>query len=417
MKNKEIKKTQPQDDLLQTEESENIEHLEQKNKHKIKQLEENNEKEVFGLTLSDAVTNAEMILSFAAETGVNVESEIIAYIVEAKKMEGSNEWTTEGETNFWVAYKTVAQEIKPVSIDSIKASEESKIKTPNWFDKFIKRKKKKSIVHNAVLRYSSLTLFFMISLLLLQIYAVLGSNILFTIEKGNHGMSNNELRLSQLILITESNNENRSANLEKTNLEMKMQETTKEVNSGIELLLSWMRVAGFLFTDETTKKVEVGKEENIEPDMMALDADFDFEATGQDITINNNIMVVQEARSLIQILSLYVLPLLYGLLGGFVFVLRSIASETRHVTYTKASNLKYDLRILLGALGGLAVGLFWGDIEKQNLDFMESLTTGLVAFLAGYSIEFVFRLVDQLVFSIGDKKVEKVESKAAAQEQ
>ena len=345
-----------------------------------------------------------MILSFASENGIDVDVETISYIVHAKEMEKKNKWTSEGEINFWTAYKSVAQLIKPVSIDSIKASEESKIKNANWYDRFFKRRKRKSIVHNAVLRYSSLILLLMVSLLVLQIYAVIGSNLLFTIEKGNTSMKDGERRLSQLILITENNNENRSAILEKSNVEMNLQGTTKEVNSSIELLLSWMRIFDFIFTDET-KKMEA----DIEPAMLEIDADIDFDAMSQDFTIDKNIMVIQESRSLIQVISLYVLPLLYGLLGGFVFVLRNIFNEIKNVTYTKASNLKYGLRILLGALGGLAVGLFWGDIEKQNLDFMESLTTGLVAFLAGYSIEFVFRLVDRFIFSIGDKKEDRKE--------
>lgn len=404
---KDIKKIQPQNDLMSSEEIENIDPLEQENNaHKKKFKEEQNEKEQLGLTLSDAVTNSEMILSFASESGIDVEPETILNIVQAKKMEKNNQWTNEGETNFWISYKTVAQLIKPVSIDSIKASEESKIKRPNWLDNLLKKKRKKSIVHNAVLRYSSLALFFMIALLLLQIYSLIGSRLLITIEDGNINMKEGEHRLSELILITENNNENRSAILEKSNIEISLQETTKEVNSSIELLLSWMRIADFLFIDETRKM-----EEDIEPVMLEVDADIDFDAMSQEFTIDKNIMVIQEAKSLIQILSLYILPLLYGLLGGFVFVLRSIANETRHVTFTKASNLKYGLRIHLGALAGLAVGLFWGDIEKQNINFVESLSTALVAFLAGYSIEFVFRLVDKLVFSIGANKEQKEDKK------
>ncbi len=406
-KSQEIKKIQPQEELLANEEIENSDFVKEKNAKRAKKIEEEqNEKEQLGLTLSDAVTNSEIILAFASESGTDVDVETISNIVHAKEMEMENKWTNEGEINFWIAYKSAAQLIKPVSIDSIKASEESKIKSPNWNDRLFKRRKRKSIVHNAVLRYSSLILLLMVSLLMLQIYAVIGSNLLFTIEKGNINMKGGEHRLSQLILITENNNENRSAILEKSNIEINLQETTKEVNSSIELLLSWMRIFDFIFTDET-KKMEA----DIEPAMLEIDADIDFDAMNQDFTIDKNIMVIQEARSLIQVISLYILPLLYGLLGGFVFVLRNIFNEIKNVTYTKASNLKYGLRILLGALGGLAVGLFWGDIEKQNLNFMESLTTGLVAFLAGYSIEFVFRLVDRFIFSIGDKKDDRKEQK------
>ena len=364
--------------------------------------EEPNEKETLGLTRSDALANAEMILSFAAEAGIDVQPEIIRNIVQAKHMEASKTWTIDGETNFWIAYKTVAYLIKPVSIDSIKASEEAKIKVPNWFQRFLRKKYKRSIVHHAVLRYSSLAIFIMILLLLLQIYSLIGSLLLDSIEKGNLGMKNEEIRLSELILITENNAENRSAILEKTNIEINIEKNTKEINSSIELLQTWMRIADFVFTDEAKKM-----ENKIEPKLLEADADINFDAISQEFVIDKNIMAIQEAKSLIQILTLYILPLLYGLLGGLAFVLRSISVETKSVTYTKSSNLKYGLRIHLGALAGLAIGLFWGDIEKQNLNFIESVSTAFVAFLAGYSVEFVFRLVDQLIFSIGEKKEDK----------
>jgi hypothetical protein len=242
----------------------------------------------------------------------------------------------------------------------------------------------------------------MILLLLLQIYSLIGSLLLDSIEKGNLNMKNEETRLSELILITENNTENRSAILEKTNIEINIEKNTKEINSSIELLQTWMRIADFVFTDEVRKM-----ENQIEPALLEADADINFDAISQEFVIDKNIMAIQEAKSLIQILTLYILPLLYGLLGGLAFVLRSISVETKSVTYTKSSNLKYGLRIHLGALAGLAIGLFWGDIEKQNLNFIESVSTAFVAFLAGYSVEFVFRLVDQLIFSIGDKKEEK----------
>lgn len=410
------KMQQPTDELLHKEMLDNASSEKQnadQEAARLKKIKEKAiEKEELGYTRSDALTNAEMILSFASESGIDVDPEMIGYIVKAKQMEKEGHWAVEDETYFWIAYKTIAQLIKPVSIDSIKASEESKIKKHTWVEKFFKKTRRKSLVHRSVLRYSSLALFFMVILLLLQIYALLGSQLLISIEEGNRVMTQGEDRLSELILITENNNDNRSAILEKNTIEIELVQKTKEVNSSIELLLAWMRIASFVYTDETKKM-----EKNIEPVSFDADADINFDAMTPEFVIDKNIMAIQEAKSMIQILSLYILPLLYGLLGGFVFVLRSISKETRNVTYTKASNLKYGLRIHLGALSGLAIGLFWGDIEKQNLGFIESLSTALVAFIAGYSIEFVFRLVDQMIFSIGEKNENKVPEASKPQKQ
>jgi len=104
-----------------------------------------------------------------------------------------------------------------------------------------------------------------------------------------------------------------------------------------------------------------------------------------------NVVIVQQAKSLIIILNQYILPLLYGLLGGFAFVLRSLANETKKLIYTPTSNIEYGLRIHLGALAGLVVGFLWGDFQGKSFGIVESLSPLAVAFLAGYSVDFLFR--------------------------
>jgi hypothetical protein len=67
------------------------------------------------------------------------------------------------------------------------------------------------------------------------------------------------------------------------------------------------------------------------------------------------------------------------------------------MTYTAVSNIKYALRIHLGALAGLVVGFLWGDIASGSIGVANSFSPLAVAFIAGYSVEFMFRLLDSII--------------------
>ncbi len=120
-------------------------------------------------------------------------------------------------------------------------------------------------------------------------------------------------------------------------------------------------------------------------------------------TATLNMYVIQQSKSLIIIFNQYILPLLYGLLGGFAFVLRSLAEESRNMTYTATSRIKYGLRIHLGALAGLVIGFLWGDFQGKSFGVVESLSPLAVAFLAGYSVDFLFRMLDSIISTTGKK--------------
>ena len=85
-------------------------------------------------------------------------------------------------------------------------------------------------------------------------------------------------------------------------------------------------------------------------------------------------------------MTLYLLPLLYGLLGAFTFGLRSLSIETQRLTYSRASNTKYRLRIYMGALDGLVVVLVrTGRVRANKYDISQSANVIGVGFLSGLS--------------------------------
>jgi hypothetical protein len=111
-----------------------------------------------------------------------------------------------------------------------------------------------------------------------------------------------------------------------------------------------------------------------------------------------NVEQLQTAQIILPALLKYVLPILYGALGASAYIVRALTAEIRDTTYTVGSGIRYQLRFYLGAVAGLAIAWFTSDPRPlENNGIMESLSPLALAFLAGYSVELLFSLLDRLV--------------------
>ncbi len=113
----------------------------------------------------------------------------------------------------------------------------------------------------------------------------------------------------------------------------------------------------------------------------------------------NNAIFLNElsAEFVLRILEAYVLPLLYGLLGAFLFVLRSLAKDVRRMVYCRQSDSDYRLRLTLGALAGLAIGWLLTPEQRGEISV---LSTFALPLLAGYNVELLFSLMDRLISTL-----------------
>lgn len=352
------------------------------------------------LLLKEAMTDAEKLLAYASEYGIKLEKQHIKAIVNAKKSNTYDKWSSQEEIDFWIAFQVISRAVYPVTIDSLRASSKPLIEQPlNWWQKNM-RLKKKSNVEQSVAYYRRFAFIAMIVMLTIQIYALIGTALMTKWNAGNERMIEIEKRMQSLLLITSANSEDKTARMEQQNLELELDELGQEVESEIHLLNDWLDLTYDIWsknTDETTKAVKETMSNNGAPlSVNTSDA-------------SKNIVIIQRAKSLIVILNQYILPLLYGLLGGIAFVLRSINKETKLMTYTSVSRIKYGLRVNLGALAGLVIGFLWGDLQGKSFGMTESLSPLAVAFIAGYSVEFIFRMLDSLI-GVTSKKTAEVKA-------
>ena len=353
--------------------------------------------------LYEAISNAELLLNYSTEYGVDVDEQCIATIIEAKNKKLDKGHDLESEIKFWIAYRTISKAVQPVTLDSLSSMKETEIKNPNWVQRFFKKTRKDSFYEYSAKKYRNFVLFWMIVLLSVQIFSLKGTTLLNTIQMSFKRIAEIDNRVGELRLLVTADNNNESASLERYTLESEKAKLDQEIKSGIELLEPWVKIVRKLFvltTKEDKKKTVVKASETAQT--LTVGPPPIGENTAE-VSMNNQISIIQEAQNFTQIIQLYILPLLYGLIGGFVFVLRSITSDVKSMLFSKFSTIKYSLRLHLGALAGLIVGLLWGDIAKQQITFLESLSTSGFAFIAGYGIEYLFDGLDKLVAGIGKK--------------
>ena len=105
--------------------------------------------------------------------------------------------------------------------------------------------------------------------------------------------------------------------------------------------------------------------------------------------------VKQAADLVIGVFGSYILPVLFGIVGAVAYVVRPISEQIRNTTFSETSPIRHLMRITLGALMGAVIGLFSGSTSPLTLPPLA------LSFLAGYGVEGVFRMFDELIQRLG----------------
>ena len=92
----------------------------------------------------------------------------------------------------------------------------------------------------------------------------------------------------------------------------------------------------------------------------------------------------------------FVLPMLYGGLGGIAYALRTLAQQSRDRLYGVENETADSLRTWLGVIAGLAIGWFFAP-DKSTGARLGALSPLALAFVAGYSVDLLFTAMDRLV--------------------
>lgn len=107
------------------------------------------------------------------------------------------------------------------------------------------------------------------------------------------------------------------------------------------------------------------------------------------------------AGAMKQILAAFILPAIYGLLGALTFILRSHAAAAEAATLSGTVPTAYAVRLTLGAVAGIAIGLFVqpDSVQEAESEIFAALLPISLAFLAGYGVDLLFNGMDRLILA------------------
>lgn len=100
----------------------------------------------------------------------------------------------------------------------------------------------------------------------------------------------------------------------------------------------------------------------------------------------------------LDVLAVFILPFVYGSLGSCVYLLRVTEKRLRHRDFDCARIPEHWNRLVLGTLSGGAIILVMQQvIESTAIGNGVPVTAALLGFLAGYSVDFLFDVIDRIL--------------------
>lgn len=324
--------------------------------------------------LRNSVKNAQLILAYASERGIDVREEIIVSIINVRKKLDLGDDLEETEAKFWMVYSELARLIRPVSIESLEVIRGNRRAEPSrWFVNIFRSK---SLSSQYLKTYRWVGIFILVVMLLVQIYWVIGAKLIadfhslpIELEKVMKEKIEKEKMLGEKAV------ESFEINL----LQSKIWNIEDNLASSSIVIRKWNRIW-----------------------QMVIPVSSD--STDTEASSESALLEMKYASFALDAIKEYFLPLLYGLLGAFAYIFRNIFQEIKEKTLTSESNIKYVLRLHLGALTGLAVGWFFGDDEGKSVFTISNLSPLALSFLAGYSVEIFFSGMDKIINSFSSEK-------------
>jgi len=356
-----------------------------------------------GKGLSTAIAEAEQIVLYTVRHGIDVPTDILKTVVAARKKGLLDRWSEDDLVKFWQSAAAIAKLVQPVTIDSIKATG-SAVATMVWGG------------------FSALLLVFLVMTQIIWIYGTNATtnidNINKTLEDTQTDLLANQGRTVGASAAAaqpgaagrEGGAQPQPANSAESVMQLAnaiyrdqkiIEQKNRELTAAYQILESW--VSPFVSVSELPAPPAPlpVRRQNLTPQGILVEETAAEAATRAAAAAEETRLAVwhqvllDAAKARLKAMSGYVLPLLYGLLGAAAYVMRSLSKEISEVTFSKVSHVRFALRLVLGMLSGISVGLV---LTPETFPTTLSAVTPLaLAFLAGYSVELVFSAMDRLI--------------------
>ena len=315
--------------------------------------------------IARAQEDIQRLLAYSAERSrVTLDSDVIEAAVFVRRF-APKELDAAAEAKLWSVLNTLTSAVFPVTASSLRDMEAL------GYDE-VKSRRTIPTAHAAVRQARWWLAGTFMGVLVVQIYAVVGTSILSEISRLDKEAESVANQIGDLK--AKSGPEGPGVNLDlftarqmdlaaKLGAEQGLLEAWNRPWRGVTLSPVWNGVGETLLTGDAMRDQQIATE-----------------------------VPIQAAQAAVSALSVYVLPLLYGLLGASAFVLRRVADQIDSSTFSAVSIHRHRIRRVLGMVFGPTVVLLVGPTE--GLTRLIPLSTVALAFVAGYGVEVVFALFD-----------------------
>jgi hypothetical protein len=341
--------------------------------------------------LQQSIMKAQALLAFSAEANVAVPDTVVEGITDAQRAFGTEAWSLGIERAFWTAFREISGLVTPVTFTSLQ-----------WVA---------TRGRGTTLLFIALGIASLVVLILGQIFWVYINNTSTQIRGSIERLNQKTKELveieataglldRQLIFARERGvNPDELQQLEARNVQLRGK--TEELATDIRQIRGLLAAQFVILADWAPEFG--GDPKPQEPGWF--DSDLERKAKLDNLAkwyedqrtergFEKEYLLAQ-ADSILALMSTYVLPLLYGMLGTVAYILRSVSRGVQERVLTESSVLNFWVRIPLGMLSGVAIGWFLNEgTLPTGWDAVQPLA---LAFVAGYSVELIFTAMDRLV--------------------
>jgi len=339
----------------------------------------------------EAVTDAEFLLKYAAESGIEIESQVRDYILQARTSGTAR--TDEQTANLLTALTTLAGRLKPVTAESLKvcAIQERLTIGGYWL---------------ATIALASIIVPFSV---LSFVTAAASDAVRNDIASANELAVKLTTQLEPMRAIGPASTTLSPQNAQASAPKLPPGLTEQEVATELQQFASETRAiyrraqqlnifVGYIGPDPFAAEIRQKNSTETLHKLLELSLPLQFDPD----TVNGSIRKYQDVRYFAQTVTEAVsfwygaftaclLPVLYALLGTCAYLMRYFEEQIRTKTYVKS--VGNSTRFLIAGIGGAVVGLFNSVMITKG----PSIPPFAIAFLVGYSVDVFFSFLESLL--------------------
>ncbi len=375
--------------------------------------------------LANSLANAQLLMMTAAERGIMLENDVTQTILNANEAFDKNLVTPEITNSFWHAYETLSQTLSPITIESVRANHDlQRLQTGNGG--CLHSRKYAPMSLKSAFRYKLLSLTTLLSLIALQVFWAIGNTLVIDIKEQSDRIIDLEAQLftesnptipmkgsdlaKRLASSEEADGEASSLTNDAAQKNFPISTNTQALNRQIGEYISW----------RSAEIIELKNWNRLWGRLIFFSQQTWDKSDYEDLSMEAKTHIHYiSAQYVLHAISNYFLPILYGLLGASFYVLRQLPKDIENLTFSMNSHIDYGLRITQGPLAGIMASFFFTDAPSKlysltshssaiatiNLESsgLSSFSPLAIAFLAGYSVELIFHVIDKIISTVTNR--------------